>query len=789
MLPRIINQNNYRKASIGSKARTLFEMRSQGLPVPACFCISEEAEQAETEAYLAKHFPDTVLFSVRSAAFTEDQESLSFAGQFSTYLNVHMSDCYETAQRVFQENDRAIQYMQAQGRTENLSKCVILQKMIPAQFSGVLFTVNPVGAYNEMVIAVGKGTGDGVVEDKTPVTSYYYNRTDQLYHCESAEGAPLLSEDQVEALVALAKRAEKLYEKPLDLEFAIYEEQLYLLQARPITGLDLDAETVVLDSSNIVESYPGLSLPLTQSFVQYIYYRVFRGCVLRLTRSKKTTTALEPVLRHMVEAVNGHIYYRISNWYDVLRILPFSGRIIPIWQEMLGVREKTVSHSAAKPSLFVKLQTLLSFLELLKSTPKRMRRLNTYFQDILQSERWSAHRSAAEALQLYHKLEQRLGDEWDITLANDMYTFLFTAMLKKRTGDQEANRLIAGNRELESLQPVRMLEKMSDYARSNELCDALKRVSNSKQFTKLLAEWPLLEKQVDAYIQRYGDRGPEELKLETKTYRTDPYLLAAQIVSFSDEKALPEKETALNERPKGRTGFLLKRAMLGTANRETSRMNRSRVFGVVRQLLTQAGEELVSNHRLEAITDIYYLTIEELEQAVYTGTDFRNTVQERKLIYAYYQELPSYTRLVFKGKVREKPIGAHVDMIQAAAQGKLSGTPCAGGTVYGEVLVVHDIANAGDARGRIIVAESTDPGWVFLIARAKGIIVERGSLLSHTAIVTRELKKPCVVGVPNATKQLHSGDWIRLDGDTGHISLTEEPQNRPETKSVKRSVD
>ena len=115
-----------------------------------------------------------------------------------------------------------------------------------------------------------------------------------------------------------------------------------------------------------------------------------------------------------------------------------------------------------------------------------------------------------------------------------------------------------------------------------------------------------------------------------------------------------------------------------------------------------------------------------------------------------------------------KNITYHEELIN---QDKLYGTPCSSGIVEGEVLVVNNINDIGDVKDKILITKMTDPGWVFLLATAKGVITEKGSLLSHTAIISRELKIPAIVGVPNLLKTIKSKDIIKMDATTGEIII------------------
>jgi pyruvate,water dikinase len=114
-------------------------------------------------------------------------------------------------------------------------------------------------------------------------------------------------------------------------------------------------------------------------------------------------------------------------------------------------------------------------------------------------------------------------------------------------------------------------------------------------------------------------------------------------------------------------------------------------------------------------------------------------------------------------------VGAAMPAIETGT--RRHGTACAPGVVTGIVRVITDPNRQSLAPGEILVARHTDPGWIVHFASAAAIIVERGSLLSHSAIVARELGIPCIVGLKGATSWLHDGNRITLDGASGWVEV------------------
>jgi pyruvate,water dikinase len=576
---------------------------------------------------------------------------------------------------------------------------------------------------------------------------------------------------------------------------------------------------VILDSSNITESYPGITLPLTTSFIEEAYYGVFKGALLRLVGDERIVRQQEEALRHMVASYRGRIYYQISNWYGVIGYFPFSSFIIRAWQDMMGVDERAVS-GLQKVSLFRKLVTCKNILANNRSVPQEMVALKDEFATIesIFATQMQAALSNAELKALYEQIAEQALAKWDVTLANDMYAFIYTALAEK-TG-RNARDYLSGIAQLESMKPVRALIELARSAAELNRVEDLAQLQTDEDVAAYLARTDAFTASVLTYIAEYGDRYLEELKLESATYRTNPLLLTQRIVEYAHKS--PQLDSLLKE--PGETGgpvplFLprvfLKRALTGIKHRESSRLDRTRLYGMVRSLFLRIADNLVSQDALVQPTDIFYLRKEEVF-AFIDGEerDLKALILARKSEYASYRDLPFAKRVVLRDGVEVEweqsgggiaggdceaavdemlsgsedclsarsarvpqelsipsTAGAEYHHPQSRRRSVLSGTPVSSGRVTGEVLVVENPLSAPDTTGKILVAPSTDPGWVFLLVGAKGIITERGSLLSHTAIISRELGIPSLVGVADATQLLQTGMIITMDGTTGTLEI------------------
>lgn len=740
------------------KRKNLEILRDKGFNVPKFDVVEwkNRDKEIDTNKYKGK-------YAIRSSSNIEDGILNSFAGQFDTYLNVVPKDINKKVQACFNSinNKNVDDYLKKQNiKIKDIKMDVIIQKMVNAKYSGIIFTSNPQGLLNETVIVVGKGLGNNIVEDKILTTTYYYNRTDKVYYYEGL--IDYLNKELIEELIKVSEKIKEVLGEYLDIEFAIKAHEIYILQARPITTID-SSNLVILDNSNIVESYPGVSLPLTISFVHFVYSNVFKKEAYRLTKNKKLVEKNTTNFSNMVAASSGRIYYKISSWYTLIKFLPFSKKIIPIWQDMLGVKNKTYDNTTTKIPIFTKVKIYYNTFKELKNVSKNMDKLNNKFIEV--NDYFHSHYndklSNKEIIKLYSVLKDELLSCWDITLVNDLYSFIFTGLLKKRLkkkgySEDKINDYISGITNIESLKPIKSLIEL-----------AYKKDKLSKSEYKLL---------YDNYIFKYGDRSLEELKLESDTFRINHKLLDKKIREYRKDKNKlkviyndlnSDKEIVIKEDLI--TKFITKRAMHGIKNREISRLNRSRIYGMVRSMFLAISTNLVKERRLRKKEDIFYLTKEEVFD--YKKYDLKKLVNTRKKDYKMYAQLPSYSRLIFTNKEFDKRHKRINKVKKETDKNILEGIPTSNGKIKGEALVIEDINETYDVKDKILITKMTDPGWVFLLISAKGVIAEKGSILSHTAIISREIKIPSIVGVEDATTIIHTGDYIEMDAYTGKIKI------------------
>ena len=802
------------------KARHLEILKEQGFPVPKFILVSENEE-------VDLSFSERDCFAVRSNFSSEDSGEHSFAGQFLTRLNVNREKVEEAVQEVFASYAGSLDYkekanrgkaeydLKQQGKAERqenterqenaeqqenieqkkadlLVETVLIQEMLFPEKSGVLFTKNPKGILSEMVVVLGQGLGDKVVEDQENVLTYHYFPGECLY--QEGQGTGIgLDEDELKTLFSLGEEIEQLFQKPMDIEFAIEKGKIYILQARAITTLDMHLPIRILDNSNISESFPGICLPLSESFAGEMYSGIFTSLGRRFLG--KSVSSYEAVFQRMVGGFSGRMYYEISSWYDILRLLPFSGKIIPVWQGMLGVSNEEISFSKKKPGFFLKCRIALLFCYYFIVSQRKMKELDKFFQEryASYSKRVDEEEEAQALYQIFLEMKEDLLREWDITLMNDMVSFISTHLYGKKTAFS-----------LETMKPVRALSALKAVARKHGL--------DSEEYRR--------EKK--SYISAYGDRIEGELKLETRTYRSNEELLDRWILDAleTEETDYSEKdceETSRMEKPseqKQRKSFLYRLAESSCNNREISRLHRTRCFGLMRRIVDKIGEKTIG-------FDVYYLSLDELKEFLLSGKDFSLKIAREKELRKAYERLPVLSRVKLLGKVDRDPLAGEITVLnygafktkgskvgkgeiagemgksekssvpfseepkKVASKGKTESTPrvffgrgVSKGIFRGEVLKIKSLQEirVAEAKGKILLSYSTDPGWFPYLDMASGLITERGSLLSHSAILARELEKPAVVNIPHIMEELQSGDIVEIDGDLGICSVIKQKE-------------
>ncbi|MBK9317702.1 MAG: phosphoenolpyruvate synthase [Bacteroidetes bacterium] len=860
------NKSDLQRFHIGGKAGNLYRLQELGLNVPRFIVIPQEVlhdyvpesirnsdpeiirkfirdihiSQEEIEELL-KGFPSKGYYAVRSSAIDEDGAAFSFAGQFESHLYVTRADLAEKIKSVWCSafSERVLLYRKTNHLDNNFGLAVIVQEMIDSEVAGVAFGMNPVnGNKDEKVISAVYGLGEGLVSGLLDSDNYILKngeviaqlaekKQQVLFNQHSGNGTllkdvekelqlkPTLSDQQVVEIGKLLDLLNTALQHPQDIEFAYKNNTLYLLQTRPVTTTTIrntpDGEYILWDNSNIVESYPGVTTPLTFSFISSSYEEAYKIFCSYMGVSPSIIKSNERVFANTLGLIKGRVYYNLRTWYHMLAMLPGYSINARFMESMMGVKERfdipeSLRLSKAKAwwsiikmvvLMYIRLITLPSkrkaFMQLVENTISTYKEINFEEKD------------AQELMHLYLRFESTLLKEWKAPLINDFFAMIWFGLLQKRCkkyafskNPNIHNDLLCGSSDIISTQPIhRSMAIATTIAANNDLkniftghsaTEIWKIISSGKEFTL-----QTLKKEIDGYISDFGERCIGELKLETVSYTQDPVKFIQILKSYVESGTTSEmlsgkteallRQTAEQEMKAGlkyqpfRLWMLkktLRRTRTMVSARENLRYERTRAFGIVRNIFSAMGHALQSRNVLEHPRDIFYLTKEEIFsyiEGTSATTNLKELINLRKNEFQGYQkeEAPA-ERFATYGIVYNGNDFYSTDKVEKHT-GDLKGIGCSPGKVRGKVRIITDPGETSSLNGDILVTTSTDPGWVTLFPSASGIIVERGSLLSHSAIVSREMGIPCIVSVTGLLKTLKSGDLIEMDGSTGLINI------------------
>lgn len=789
----------------------------------------DKAMLLQLRKIIAFHFGGDTPLAVRSSAADEDSPLHSFAGQFDSFLNVTPEQVEPRILDVWRSafSPRVLAYRWKKGILLRPARmAVIVQKMISPRASGVIFTRNPESGKKEISIEAVYGLGEGVVADRAETDSCrigwhslrairtirYKSKyitdagsprggTRQMPLPDSLRHKPVLSSREIRRLRSRAVRLERCFGAPQDIEWAIDNSgKIYILQTRPITSLrpPESSDTVCIwDNSNIIESYPGLTLPLTFSFIQGNYETLFRAASCGLVISRKKLAQRADIWQNMIGIIRGRVYYNLKNWYAMLSFLPGCHRHKKSWDAMIGISRSTAMMQS-RLHWYDRIFTLMRIIIFL-SAPRRLeRRFHRSFAPLYERYR-AVHLDELTNHQLlahFREMQKELLRFWYLSLYVDFCAMKYFDWLKslcRRWVGSSPNLhsdLLGGEPETESVKAVRSLVALAEMIRrSSEYRTVFSEPTASNIWQRILRDNSLLplRQRCLEHLQLYGDRASEELKLETVTPRQNPELLINILKEYINTdltvSRLTEQETSRRRAAEKQLfsqlrnpfkKFLIRRvlirARLSVAGRENLRFARTRAYGLAREVFHLLAKRLTESKAISCPEDIGYLTVPEIFgyfQGTSVTADLTRLVELRRAEYKLFaaQNLPARFETGLPSALYTPPATVRPDN----GNHRLVGTACSSGVADGTAVVMHHLDRSAVEPEQIIVAESTDPSWVFLMIRAAGIIVERGSILSHTAIVGRELGIPTIVGVEGATRLIPDRSHVYMDGATGEV--------------------
>ena len=766
-------------------------------------CAMPEGIAASIREAYAGLGAGNMVVAVRSSATAEDLPGMSFAGQQDTYLNMSGETAVlDAVKRCWASlwTARAIDYRARNGiAAEEVSLAVVVQELVPADAAGVMFTANPLtGARGETVINAAWGLGESIVggqvtPDTIIVDKVSGKTTEQHIHEKEVmtvcvpggtrerpvppdrRDRAVLSAAHVAELVHLGVTIEDLYGRPMDIEWALHDGHIFIVQARSITTLDdLDLHDpaagqwndsltgdYLWTSTNFGEAFPDVMTPCTWSLAQ-----------ITLAEAMPTMGPIRPYGN-----VGGRLYGNLSamaSWMATIGIGPRrSARMI---EDILGRLPEGVEIPTVRlPRLRLVRSALPGVVRREFRSRASHRRLPAFLQTA--PKRCDVLRARAQAA----SSPQELAAMWDgevAPLGQEAVQIFYAAI------HQGGNALLSTRKKLQKLVGQQDADVLLTGPRGQG--------GHLASLGLLLGLTQLSKGEIDraTFTQTFGHRGPHESEVSAPRPAEDPDWIDKQLAGLSqanqDAGALLARQEAAREavwhrlrelhpRQQTRIQRLVDRWASIAHEREASRSELIRVGWVVRSFVLRAG----------ALTgqgdDVYFLSIDEILALLDGDLTPLSTVSSRRATYERYRALPSYPALIrgpFDPFVwaadphRRSDIFDASTGFRAPASAAITGFAGSAGIVEGQVRVLMS-AEEGDQLqpGEILVTTVTNVGWTPLFPRAAAVVTDVGAPLSHAAIVARELGIPAVVGCGNATMRLHTGDRVRVDGAAGTVEI------------------
>lgn len=770
-------------------SQVLLDQRENGAAIQEAFeraPIPSELEHAIKAAYqLLGQGP----VAVRSSATAEDLPEAAFAGQQDTYLNViGPEDVLSAVRHCFASlwTDRAIAYRKRQGIDQQSVKlAVVVQHMIPSEAAGVMFTANPVtGARDEIVIDATPGLGEALVSGLvTPDHLVLRRRRWRGWHIleqnrgrheviirSRAEGGteyvspeqvdpvwPQLSDREALHLARLGAAIQHHFRYPQDIEWALADGKLFILQARPMTALP--------------EPPPRAG---------------------RITRMVAPIAAeIFPVRPYPLDATT----WAPSLFNEALALFRLIGISVPPLSHLFIIEDGVVvrfSQLPLRPTL-----AILSLPYRLISTSRRY-----------DPEHWQDDPDLKKALERVHALEQRnlkvLSWKELLSTAHEALELarplageprlryfprgilamarlrLLLALVKR---GKDFGSLLSGI-ETKTTETNRALEALAARIRSDSV---LSNIFSTYDTTQLWAalddERPSVQNflaELQLFLDHYGHREASPALVSLPTWKDAPETVLGILKGLAGapptrtEESRPAWEVKQDELlahpllglPLLRSAFVksLLQARRFLQVREDTHFYGTMPMTVLRRIFLELGQRLVTAGALGNPEEVFYLTLAELEQIEGTWpphlsliNDLRLLVQRRKTRRAALKDVPLIDPRLFRNI--EKGTGV-----------LLRGVPGSPGLAEGPVRIIRDGSEFGKLRpGEVLVAPYTNPSWTPLFQRAIAVIVDSGGAGSHAAIVAREYGIPAVMATIDGTRRLTNGERVKVDGSRGLV--------------------
>lgn len=736
---------------------------------------------------LKDFFSENTKVAVRSSINLEDGSMFSFAGQFTTVLNVSNFDEYAAAVLeciASTYNEVALSYCNNHNIDCDLLRVnLIVQEMVNPDHAGVCFTINPLtGNEKEIMIESINGLGENLVQGTATPSSYKVNWYDhtiaQLNNIEISS----LEDSAIDLIVDEALKIQQHYGFPVDIEWAIRGGELYILQARPMTAIRFSSTN---DWTNADLKDGGISSEIATPFMYSLYERAFESTMSPYLKSVKIHPKYTP--KKWFTQFMLYSYWNLSAVKDGVQKIP--GFVERDFDNDLGIEPQYEGKGhVTKTNLKSIVNGLQVLLALKKSIKEKLLNANTELarlEGILSKYRSKDFKKLSDTeltstiQELLEKDYNRIeGTYFEIIYTNSNNTALFKELLNKKnkSGEIDYLNLITGLQNVSHLRPSYELWELSRVIRQSEFHSFFQDKSAAQlcEIYQTNGNLPFRE-ELNKLLTKYSYKSEKELQILVSNWDQNPMQAFATLSNFlikedsesillqSDfQHQIFQNELTKVDSKKLRKEILNHRRLLWL--REEFRDYSSQMYGIIRNIFVELGSRLVKQNVIQEVEDIFFLYPEQILELTAGNEEHLENIRKNKIIHSSYRNF-------------DRPDEIWVEQVELSKKPNkssklLNGIACSSGVIEGKAYIARSVAEAEKMpNGMIMVTKFTDPAWTVYFSKIIGLITETGGMLSHGAIISREYGIPAILAVPDALKLIKTGDSIRMNGSDGAIEI------------------
>ncbi|HGE7610939.1 phosphoenolpyruvate synthase [Bacillus thuringiensis] len=795
------------RAQIGEMSKKIREV---------IMAVEIPTDVVEAVAHYLSRFGNEHAYAVRSSATAEDLPYASFAGQQDTYLNIigeeailqHVRKCWAS---LFTE--RAVTYRMQNGFEHNqVSICVVVQKMVFPEASGILFTADPITS-NRKVLSIDAsfGLGEALVSGLVSADNYKVKEgeisetmiaTKKIAIYAVKEGGTetkqidpvqqklqTLSEQQILQLAQIGRQIEAYFGCPQDIEWCLVDDTIYIVQSRPITTLYPipevnDGENHVYISVGHQQMMTDAMKPLGLSFFLLTTSAPMRKAGGRLFVDATQQLALPASRDYLINTLGKSdplvrdALTTIVKRDNFIKLLPDDekGKSVGKSVPPANSQPEIENDPAIVTNLIQNSQASLEELKQNMQLKSGVDVLDFILEDIQQLKKVLFNPQSIAVIMagmnastwINEKMEQWLGeknaaDTLSQSVQNNITSEMGLALMDVADVIRPYKEVITY---LQHVEDDSFLNELVQFKGGEEARDAILTFLN-KYGMRCSGE-------IDITKTRWSEKPTTIIPMILNNIRDFEYGASKRKFEEGLQEAL-KKEEELVDRLQHLSGGKqkveeTKRMIRNIRNfigyREYPKYGMINRYFIYKQALLKEAEQLVQSGVIREVDDIYYLTFEELHEVVCTNKLDYELIQKQKNDYKLYEKLTPPRIMTSDGEIitgKYKRENLPDDAIV--------GLPVSSGVIEGRARVILNMEEANLEEGDILVTAFTDPGWTPLFVSIKGLVTEVGGLMTHGAVIAREYGLPAVVGVENATKLIKDGQRIRVHGTEGYIEV------------------